>query len=61
MIEVVIGNSGLVLQYYGESIAIISSFKLRSSLCGLCGDFDGEMSNDNVSLSNCIKDKDFHI
>ncbi len=46
MIEIVIGQSGLIVQYYGPCIVAIAEFKLRGKMCGLCGDFNGETSND---------------
>lgn len=56
MIEIVIGQSGLLLQYYGQSMVAIASSNLRGSMCGLCGDFNGEISNDNITFTPCITD-----
>lgn len=56
MIEIVIGQSGLLIQHYGQSIAFVASSNLRGIVCGLCGDFNGEISNDNVTLTPCVDD-----
>lgn len=57
MTEVVVGQGELILQYYGESIVAIASFKLRGRMCGLCGDFNGEISNDDPKLiTPCVED-----
>lgn len=56
MIEIVVGQSGLLIQYYGQSIVAVASSNLRGTMCGLCGDFNGEISNDNVTPTPCVTD-----
>lgn len=56
MTEIVVGQSELILQYYEDSVVAIASFKLRGRMCGLCGDFNGEISNDEGTFTPCIKD-----
>ena len=56
MIEIVIGQSGLLIQYYGQSVVAIASSNLRGSMCGLCGDFNGEISNENTTFAPCIRE-----
>ncbi|KAL1464421.1 hypothetical protein WDU94_004070 [Cyamophila willieti] len=46
MIEVDLGKSGIVIQYYGHSVVIMVDGILKGSTCGLCGDFNGEVSNE---------------
>lgn len=59
MIEVTIGQSGMTLQYYGHTVVAIASGKLRGTMCGLCGDFNGETSNDQRTGLCLLLDKDF--
>ncbi|KAI5712531.1 hypothetical protein M8J75_009078 [Diaphorina citri] len=46
MIEVDMGKTGVIIQYYGHSVVTLIDGILKGSTCGLCGDFNGEVSNE---------------
>lgn len=46
MIEIDMGNRGVIVQYYGHSVVTMVDGILKGSTCGLCGDFNGEVSNE---------------
>lgn len=46
MIEVDVGKTGIIIQYYGHSVVILVDGILKGATCGLCGDFNGEVSNE---------------
>lgn len=54
MIEIDMSNRGVIIQYYGHSVVAMVDGILKGSTCGLCGDFNGEISNElDISQIKC--------
>ncbi|XP_050534022.1 uncharacterized protein LOC126901548 isoform X2 [Daktulosphaira vitifoliae] len=49
-------HPGVTIQHYGQTVLMLVESKLRGHTCGLCGNFNGESSDEIYNLTtNCVR------
>lgn len=48
-------NSGLTIQHYGHTVIMLVESQLRGTTCGLCGNFNSEISDEATEPPKCVK------